>query len=251
MKRPLVTIVLILSFPFLALSDQIQRVPDAIKHKVPTPPPSFQGYVPYAIAYEPGFGRGNILFLSPELSASAELFRTTPKQKNYDVRFSIGRTLFTIKYDDGPSSDPGFLISSAALGKATILRGKILYVSTPGSFYVTARTNEDYMVNRKYVIQNKALSEIRQAFYLVDLQCTTSDLLVIYEKKCGKGNIVAKIPKGMSVRVLLNDIESSCSEGEQYLVSTAFGLVGWVSSEAGYMHFKKGKPLSCLNYIGD
>lgn len=251
MRHTIGVLTLILLFPILALSDDIQRVPDGIKDAIPTPPSSFQGYVPYAIEHEPGFGRGNILFLSTELSTSSEIFRTSSKQKNYNVRFPIGKSMFSIQFDEGPSSDPGFLISSPALDKPTVLRGEILYVSTTGFFYITSRTNEDFTVKRKYQLKGRNLKEITQAFYLVDMQCTTSELLVMYEKRCGKGNVIAKIPEGMNVQVLLNDPESGCKDGEQYLVATSFGLVGWVSSEAGYMHFRKGKPLSCLNYIGD
>jgi hypothetical protein len=35
-----------------------------------------------------------------------------------------------------------------------------------------------------------------------------------------------------------------------YLVTTPFGLVGWVASSGGYVE-RPGKPLSCLRFLGD
>jgi hypothetical protein len=64
---------------------------------------------------------------------------------------------------------------------------------------------------------------------------------------------VASIPKGKSVEVLIGDTKNSCANErmiKEYLVQTSFGLLGWVSSSAGYMQ-EVGKPLSCLMYVGD
>jgi hypothetical protein len=254
MKTPLsLVLALSLTYSINVVAEDLVGVPEDAKEYVPAKPASFSSYVPYALDYRPGWFANSFLFLSPELAKKAEVSRESPKS-DMSVRFPLKNRHLTINYDGGASHDPGFSISFESSKDPIIIGGEILYVSPAGSFYVVTRSNENFEVKRKFMLSENSLIEIRQPYYYVNDVCKTSSNLVMYEKICEKGDIVAKIPEGEDITILLNAMDTKCektsdlSEG-QYLVATSFGLVGWVVSTHGYLG--PGKPLSCLSYLGD
>ena len=109
-------------------------------------------------------------------------------------------------------------------------------------------------------MQGNKITEIRQPFLLVDLTCEINERTDIKMKPNEKSETAASLPKGSTVKVLLAeyysqnyDIHMKLGErgGMWFLVSTPFGLVGWVKTKPGHMNFRPGKPLSCIRFMGD
>lgn len=248
----LLVLILYVAYPAVLFSAEIEPFPSGARKLLPTVPASFKTYTPYAINYTPERLSSNFLFLAPELSARAGVFKSSPEQDGFSVKFQIDRAEFVVSFDGGASEDPGFLVESSKMRESAVLGGETLYISSSGRFYSVTRSNEDFEVRRKYVVRNGVLEEVRQPFYSVNMDCTASEDTRLFQMECDGGEEVARVPKGGTVRVLARSTKNGCQkEGGQYLVLTSFGLVGWVTSTAGYLHFSEGKPLSCLNYHGD
>lgn len=244
--------ILCIVYSSVVFSAEIESFPSGAEKLLPTVPTSFKTYTPYAINYSPEWLGSNFLFLAPELSGHANVFKSSPEQDGFSVKFQLDRTEFVVSFDGGASEDPGFLVESLKLRESAVLGGETLYISSSGHFYSVARSNEDFEVKRKYVVRNGELEEVRQPFYSVNMDCTASEDIILFQLECDGGEEVARIPKDGTVRVLARSTKNGCQrEGRQYLVLTSFGLLGWVTSTAGYLHFSEGKPLSCLNYHGD
>lgn len=172
----------------------------------------------------------------------------------------LGKATLVVEYSPGPSDDPTFIITYK--GNTEYLGGEKLYISGNGFLYLARYSNECYPKKLKYSLLDGRIKEVAQPMYLIDQDCTTSTDLVLYEKVCNKGKAIATIPKGTSVHIIAADNEHRvCSSikvadndiGDQvnnYLVSTPFGLIGWVASSCGYLA-RPGRPLSCLRYYGD
>ena len=151
---------------------------------------------------------------------------------------------------EGPSDDPGFVIEIRGDERIYDVGGSTVFVSAEGHFYTSARMNQDYQKRQKYRLSTEGLTEVTQAYYLVDSQCAVTELTQLYSLPCGKGHVVASIPQGGRVQVMLHDANAACAI-PQYLVSSSFGLVGWVGSESGLLNIEPGKPLNCISFYGD
>jgi hypothetical protein len=219
-------------------------------------PDSFKNYISYEIG-------DNSVFLHPALAKKAKIVKESEKDKNdiSSVTFPFASDSLSISFDPGPSGDPTFVITFK--GKEEYLGGEKLYVSSSGSLYLVRKSNEYFEKKLKFRFSGGKLKEVYQPFYLVDQKCKTSTPLSMYDGKCNKGNLIARLPKGANVYILL--MEKSDRTGcpsnvvpdneindpvNNYLVSTPFGLVGWVASSGGYVE-RPGKPLGCLRFFGD
>ncbi|CAA6805100.1 MAG: Unknown protein [uncultured Sulfurovum sp.] len=210
-------------------------------------PASFKDYKQYTLD-------DMMVFISPKLIKSMKI----KKSKDKNTHASVKTMFLTIKgeevklsIDPGASDDFSFVFKHN--GKETMIAGESVFISQSGTIYISNRTNENYEVKRKFKITKNGVKELKQAFLSVNMECETSALATLYSEQGGKGNIVANIPKGKKVKVLLNAFTVSKSDidnSKDYLVQTSFGLVGWVRSSSGYMQ-EKGKPLGCLMYEGD
>lgn len=237
-----VLIAALILFPVIALG--AEDIPD-----------SFQGYVPYALG-------PSSLFLAPELAEAAEMLEGEDPQNGNTaaVVFPLGSDSVSISFDPGPSEDPTFVIEHA--GRLDELGGEQLFVSSTGNVYLVRRSNELFEKRLKYRISDGRLEEVPQPFYLAAQDCEASATVRIYDRKCNQGNLIATLPKGASVRLLLLEGgEEICPESlapggeasgplQSYLVSTPFGLVGWVASSGGHLD-QPGSPLGCLRFQGD
>lgn len=222
-------------------------------------PESFKDYVPYTLSRR----TGNTLFLAPDLSAKATPVESETKGVYSEVRFEVDGSTFRISFDPGPSEDPSFVIESERLENRALINGTILYVSSSGAFYSVGRINELFETRRKFTLRQMQLEEVTQPFLLVGKTCSTTGPAEVYSDRCDQGRLIATLPKGMSVHVLLMENgPSACPRdpvpGEEdvgdpvfdFLVSTPFGLVGWVSSTCGHLA-RPGYPLGCIRFLGD
>ncbi len=220
-------------------------MPNSLLAKQPEPD-SFKDYISFKLG-------SNLLFLDPELSRTA-------KKTDDMISFKFGKSIMTVSFNPGPSEDPAFDIKYNKIYET--LDGQKLYISSSGSLYIVNDMNLCFERRLKYIISNDKLTEIKQPYYLVNKECEASTTLQMFEMKCNQGKLIAQLPKGSTLRILLmEDIRDSCPsiviEGKEstdqvnnYLVTTPFGLVGWVSSSCGY-YDRPGIPLGCLRLTGD
>jgi hypothetical protein len=216
---------------------------------------SFKNYVSYKLGW-------NLVLLDPEIVPKAKItYKSGSKEKNIsNITFPLGKQTVSISFDPGPSEDPTFIITFDKTERQ--LGGEKLYVSSDGFFYLVKQSNEYFKKRLKYRISVGNLKEIRQPLYLIDMKCETSTSLLMFENKCNQGNLVAKLPQNTTVHILaIDNAPNNCPPGiipdneigdpiNNYLVTTPFGLVGWVVSTGGYL-VRPGKPLGCLRFHGD
>jgi hypothetical protein len=179
------------------------------------------------------------------------------------LQVECGKQSVVIGFSNGPSEDPNFEIL-VRKGKKTFSKNiatESIAMSSACQFYASGNTDNSFNMRQKFTITENEIQEIEQPFYLVDRTCKTSTATVLTTERCGKGRVVANLPKGSEVHILIsewfkNDEHdqkiSNCESGkENYLVSTPFGLVGWVENVRGDIYENPGKPLSCIVFNGD
>lgn len=168
-----------------------------------------------------------------------------------------GRT-YSVCFSPGASEDPNFIFSVFDGEKAQEIRtiyAERIYLGAAGYIYSETRTNNYFLVKRKFLLKDKKITEIKQPFLLVDMQCHINEKTVIKMTPDDKSKSIAALPKGAKVKVLLAqyfaDNSEIIAEEQWYLISTSFGLVGWVKSKPSNLDYPSGKPLSCIWYMGD
>jgi hypothetical protein len=128
-------------------------------------------------------------------------------------------------------------------------------VSSTCQFYASGGDDYNFHIRRKFTITGSGIEETAQPFYLVDKVCRTSEAAILTSEQCGKGDVVAELPEGVEIKILLserikigdnrNKISKCDNDKESYLVSTKYGLVGWVENTSGSI-YEPGIPLSCI-----
>jgi hypothetical protein len=216
-------------------------------------PDSFKDYVSYRLEW-------NTLLLAPELARKAEItYAPSSTEVVTSVSFPLAGSTVTVSFDPGPSDDPAFVINFG--DSEEYLGGEKLYISSSGLLYLVRKSNELFEKRLKLSLSDGTLEEVPQPFYRVDQLCETSTPLRMYDGRCSQGNLIATLPKGATVRVLLMENAKGCPANvvpdnelqdpvNNYLVATPFGLVGWVASSGGDIT-RPGKPLGCLQFFGD
>lgn len=198
------------------------------------------------------------LYVSPDLATRKELFDIRHEGLNIVV-FKAESYKYGVTFDMGASEDPGFTIYVSKDKKWKDIgytSGYNLYIGATGSVYSEGQSNNNFNVRRKYRLQNGKLNETRQAFLLVDYQCKASNNVKIRSTIEESSNIVAVLPKDSSVKVIASKYFSADEDmvvgknGYPFLVSTSFGLVGWVNITPGYL-MRPGDPIGCITYFGD
>ncbi len=144
-----------------------------------------------------------------------------------ESHFGAGGKMCRIGFTWGPSDDPGYSLeirnaNGAWVVAADYLSAETLIVPGNGFVYTAGRANAMFDKRRKYKLQGGKLVEIVQPLYRVDIESKVKKLIELRsEPGKGAGEVIARIDKGATVHVLVNKDDS-------YLVSTPFGLSGWV-----------------------
>ena len=92
---------------------------------------------------------------------------------------------------------------------------------------------------KKFRLEKDKIIEVLQPYYYVGLESKVKKRINIYSTP-QQDEVVASLPEGSPVTVLLN-------KGEQYLLKTSFGLVGWVLIPGG----SQETPIEGLYFAGD
>lgn len=151
---------------------------------------------------------------------------------------------YTINYSAGASADPGFNFfknTQDSLVDLNIgLGGLVLVIPGNGFIYVSGHVNNMFDVRRKYKIENDKLVEIEQPFYYVGIDAPLKkDLEIYYDEDLKKS--LGSLAKGSPVSILL-------AKGENYLVKSSLGLVGWAKIPES-LH--PGEVVEGLYFAGD
>jgi hypothetical protein len=150
---------------------------------------------------------------------------------------------FLVEYNEGPSADPGFIFYRVANDSLLPLCYKInglnLFVPGNGFLYIDGHTDDMFNRRRKYVVSRDSIKEVPQPFYYVGLDSKTKEEIRLYADSTNT-QVVATVPKGSTVHVLLN-------KGEDYLIKTEFGLIGWLRIEDG----SPNTPIEGIYWAGD
>ena len=153
-----------------------------------------------------------------------------------------GKGYFIVDCDSGPSGDPSCTFSKEGEEKGTSISGLNFILPGNGNIYATGHTNTMFNQRRKYEWRGGEFVEVKQPFLYVGLDTTTNRAIQIYESRQYK-RTVASLPANSPVSVVLN-------EGDDYLLKTPFGLVGWIKIENGGID-QDGQPIKGIYFRGD
>jgi len=212
---------------------------------------------------------GHSLLVDPQLN-----FRMIKNDQKHEENFgwefgdeliqvNCGKYSVEIGFSNGPSDDPNYeiIITSGKKVLTKNINAENLAVSSACHFYASGQSDNSFYMSQKFTITDKGIQETVQPFYLVNKICRTSNTATLTTERCGKGSTVASLPKGSEVQILAsewfktdengNKVGNCSTEKESYLVSTPFGLVGWVENKRGDVYEHPGEPLSCIVFHGD
>jgi uncharacterized membrane protein len=151
-------------------------------------------------------------------------------------------TRYFIDFDSGPSADPAFVITDEKSGVVLgSIGGESLIIPGNGFIYVSGRANRLHQEQDKYTIRDGKLVEIAQPFSYVGLKSKAKVPLKLLAKK-DEGEVIANVPAGDAVEVVLRD-------GEHLLIKTNFGLLGWWKANTNVM--ADNAEIEGIYYAGD
>jgi len=149
---------------------------------------------------------------------------------------------YFVDFDSGPSDDPSFTITREGASEPTAsIPGLHLYLPGNGALYASGHADTMFDEHRKYVLKGGKITETKQPFLAVGLEGKAMKDLTIYTTTAQK-EAVAFIPKGATMTILVADGQ------DNYLVKTAFGLVGWVKIPP---YSQDATVIEGLYYAGD
>jgi len=133
---------------------------------------------------------------------------------------------YVVEFSPGLSFDPTFSIyeksnKANALFSATCLE---LILPGNGNIYISGHIDNMFNERRKFVLDHGSIREVKQPFLYVGTKDKTRADIYLYSSKDQK-EVVAKLPRGTPIEVLLND-------GDFYLIKSPFGLLGWYDARS-------------------
>jgi hypothetical protein len=150
-----------------------------------------------------------------------------------------------VDYTEGPSADPGFIISLVGkcgpqpLGRA--INGLDLEAPGDGYFYVRGHTDSWFDMRRKFTVEAGNLHEVKQPFYYVGLETRTLKQVHLYSTQ-GCYEMIGWIEKGAPVTVVLSD-------GCTFLLKTEHDILGWWRPQN--MSQQSAEEIEGIYYKGD
>ncbi len=161
-----------------------------------------------------------------------------------------------ILYSPGPSIDPEFRIADKNGNPIWAEMAEEMCINSAGVIYLSGNTNKMFNQRMKFRLSGAKVTEVKQPFYYVDVKGKLLKPVEIYSQKNNRGELVATLPVGYEIEVLLADAENGKDEfGEpkpmlNYLARTAFGLVGWLRLTDDDTYFMS-PVVRGLGYLGD
>ncbi|MDZ7822115.1 MAG: hypothetical protein U5N26_10065 [Candidatus Marinimicrobia bacterium] len=156
--------------------------------------------------------------------------------ENYSILFSMGE-----------SADPHFLFfPGGETGTAAFsIPADHLHLKGNGVIIARGSVNEMFTVNRKYLLENGRVREIKQPFYAVNLQSRTLESFPVYRSRRLR-HTVTTVSAGENVNVLLAEFRD---DYRYYLIRSESGLCGWIKVKKGV--WINDTPIKDLYFHGD
>ncbi len=112
-----------------------------------------------------------------------------------------------------------------------------LCINSQGIIYTSKKVNKNLNIRRKFIIKGNEIEEVKQPYLYVGEKGKLLRTIKLYSSQDNQGQIVATLPKGYEVEVLLYEQEflrdvDSTKIIKYYLVRTKFGLVGWLTTDS-------------------
>jgi hypothetical protein len=182
------------------------------------------------------------LFVNDELEADDILV----------MQMKIGekdRQIFYILFSEGPSADPGFYFIKTDRPNEVWadMPGTALALYGNGVAYVSNRCNNMFTKRTKYLFSDTGIMEVHQPYFYVGLSTHTLAPLTLFDSP-KENQIIAQLPKGTPVEVLLTDDARDERRRTCFLIKTPFGLLGWAwIPETQY----KAETIEGISFWGD
>lgn len=145
-----------------------------------------------------------------------------------------GREPIYLIFSPGMSMDPYFSFYEANKNRIESIGCEQLCINAEGVVYTVARINRICEQREKWILQDGRMTLVKQPYHYVGLKSKTLRPVVLYTEKRNSGTVVATLPKGAKIEILLaaNNLEIDddgfFSVPRDFLVRTPFGLVGWL-----------------------
>lgn len=168
----------------------------------------------YTVAYSPSFCKKS--YAKPKTDGPSYEHLLICRINRYS------KTEYRVTFTEGPSDDPAFIIEVKKRSAWKFLKelgGNELYIPGNGNLYTRSRANEMFFTRKKFKVTPGWVKEAPQAYYYVGISTKTLRPIQLYLAP-GSKKVVANLPKGYPVQVLVN-------QKQYYLVVTSFGLTGW------------------------
>ncbi|MGB4654686.1 MAG: hypothetical protein ACOXZ9_06210 [Bacteroidales bacterium] len=139
-----------------------------------------------------------------------------------------------IIYSPGPSVDPAFYITDKNNNPIWSEAAEEMCINSNGIIYISGNINKMFNQRKKLKLNNNNVTEVEQPFYYVDVKGKLLKPVKLYSQKNNKGELVATLPVGYEIEILLAEPVTNTDEYGMpkpmmnYLARTAFGLVGWL-----------------------
>lgn len=164
--------------------------------------------------------------------------------------------LVNIFYTPGPSVDPRFSITDKDNKPIWKEFAEEMCINSSGIIYTSGNINKMFNQRMKFQLANGKVTEIPQPFYYVDVKGKLLKPIKLYSQKNNSGEVVATLPIGYEVEVLLAEPETDTDENGikkqmmNYLLRTSFGLVGWLQLTEGDA-YHLNPIVKGLGFLGD
>lgn len=202
---------------------------------------------------------------TPIFKSCEELPKTDPcyEADNYDGKTLLGKyknnnmaDYVHIMYAEGPSADPAFAITDKNNKLIWSEGADQMCINSIGVIYLSGNMNKMFNQRMKFQFINGVVTEVEQPYYYVDVRGKLLKPVSLYSHKDIKGVLIASLPIGYDVEVLLADPNTAVDadgyreQMTNYLVRTAFGLVGWLKLGEDDIYFMN-PVVKGLGYYGD
>jgi len=158
-----------------------------------------------------------------------------------------------IAFNEGPSVDPVFTIyrkqADGTLEPYAYFGGCTLVVPGNGTVYTSGRVNNWFDVRQKFEFTEAGKRTVKQPFNYVGMKTETLRPITLYLEP-GSTEAVEQVPERAEIEILLNKPDTS-----DYLIRTAFGIVGWFHQDmediGGTGGFPGSRDIKGLCFMGD
>ncbi len=139
---------------------------------------------------------------------------------------------YRITFSEDPSMDPHYTFyrvtpdgKEEAVGS---VNGLELVVPGNGCVYTSGHSDTYFNERHKFKMKNDKLVEIMQPYLYSGLKTKTRKPVTLYSGKDYKAE-VTRLPAGCPVKVLLGVNGDPPGSGQDFLIKTPAGLIGWLS----------------------